>query len=186
MNPGNNGHGGQTAEAAALIDKIKNPDESVRYAAWQAAGPEGASAVAPLADLVASDDKGVAKAAKGALDNVAHYGARPGGHSDAHAVSVALLKLAQSSRPYAVRAQALHLLGFTADSRMAAEIGKLLEDESVREEARMGRERIPRKASLSVLNKFAAKAPSDFRPNVAQSLHNRALMPKTVGTEPAR
>jgi hypothetical protein len=185
MNPNHNG-GKPSADAAALIEKIKNPDETVHYDAWQKAGPEGASAVAPLADLITSDDKGVGKAARGALQNIAYYSARPGSRGDAHAVSSELLKVAQSSRPYAVRALALHLLGFTADSRMARDIGKLLEDATVREDARMCVERIPGSGSLAVLKHFETTAPADFKPNVEQSLHNRALTPKSVGTEPAR
>ncbi|HZP83387.1 MAG TPA: HEAT repeat domain-containing protein [Chthonomonadaceae bacterium] len=165
----------------AFLEALKSPDAERRYAAWRGAGPMGAAAVAPIADLCASPDRGVAKAAKGALENIAHHAARPGAGKEARAVSTELLQVAQSRRPTATRAEALHLLGFTADSRAVPGIAPLLTDTAVRDEARMALERIPGNASLHALKQAAKTAPADFRPALEQSLHNRVLTPKTAG-----
>ncbi|HLV80696.1 MAG TPA: hypothetical protein VKT32_10455 [Chthonomonadaceae bacterium] len=169
-------------KVSEFIEKMKSPDADVRYAAWRAAGPVGAPAIASLADLAASPDKGVAKSARGALQTIVHYAARPGARADAHAVSVELLKVAaDSERPQSVRAEALHLIGFTADSRTVPGVARLLADAPVRDEARMALERIPGSAATGALRQAAQAAPGDFRPALQQSLHNRALTRKTAG-----
>jgi HEAT repeat protein len=175
----------------AFLEMIKSPDGNVRVEAQKSAGPMGAAAVAPLADLIASADKGTAKAAREALDTVAWYAARPS--AAAHAVSVELLKVADSSRQGKVRVEALHLLGFTGDGRVVPGIVNVMmaakddqEQPQIREEARLALERIPGSASLNALKKAEQGAPADFRPNLEQSVYNRNLTPKTEGLLPAR
>ena len=164
------------------IEKMKSPDADVRYAAWKAAGPVGALGVVPLGDLAASPDKGIAKSARGALQNIVHYAARPGSRAEAHSVSVELLKVASDrDRPRTVRADALHLIGFTADSQTVPGVARLLSDSEIRDEARMALERIPGSAATGALRQAAQSASDDFRPALQQSLHNRALTRKTAG-----
>jgi HEAT repeat protein len=165
-----------------FLDKIKSTDASVRYAAWRSAGPMGAPAVAPLADLMASPEKGVAKAAKEALQAIVHHAGRPDAQAEARAVATELLKVAASTRPRQVRADALHWLGFIGDRRAVSGLAKLLGDAEVREDARLALERIPGKESLRVLRKALQTAPADFKPNLEQSLYNRKLTPAAVGT----
>ncbi len=125
-----------------FLREIASQDSRVRHTAWQNAARMGAAAVSGLGDLAASADKGVAKAANGALEEIAHYAARPGAPDEAHAVSEQLLGLAASGRPRAVRAHALHLLGFVGDARAVPEITRLLPDTDVGDEARMALERL--------------------------------------------
>jgi HEAT repeat protein len=169
-----------------FLDQIKSSDADVRYKAWRTAGPMGATAVAPLGDLAALPDKGVAKAAKAALQEIAHYAARPGAGAEARVISVELVRVAASIRPRLVRADALYLLSFTADSRAVPDIARLLKDADVREAARMTLERIPGSASLHALRQEAKDAHTDFRSNLEQSLYNRNLTRQTVGVAPAR
>lgn len=165
-----------------FIEKMKSPDADVRYAAWKAAGPVGAPGVVPLGDLAASPDKGIAKSARGALQNIVHYAARPGARAEAHTVSIELLKVAaDNDRPRSVRADALHLIGFTADSRTVPGVAHLLSDEQMRDEARLALERIPGSAATGALRQAAQNATNDFRPALQQSLHNRGLTRKTAG-----
>ena len=165
-----------------FIEKMKSPEADVRYAAWKAAGPVGAPAVVSLADLAASPDKGIAKSARGALQNIVHYAARPGARAEAHAVSVELLKIASDgNRPRTVRADTLNWVGFTADSRTVPGVARLLADEQMRDEARMALERVPGSAATGALRQAAQNSPDDFRPALQQSLHNRALTRKTAG-----
>jgi HEAT repeat protein len=173
-------------ETLSLLDRLQSPDANMRYKTWRAAGPTGASAVKGLADLMTSPDKGIARSARGALETIAYYAARPGAANDAHAVSMELLQVAVADRPVAVRAQALYLLGFTGDGRVVPTVVKLLASPEVREEARIALERIPGSASLNALKKAETTVPADFQPNIRQSLHNRELTPQTVGTLPAR
>jgi len=140
-------------DVSDFIAKIKSPDTPTRYGAQKTAGPMSAAAIAPLSDLMTEADKPTAKAAKGALDNIAHYSARPGAKADARAVTLELLKVAQSPRPVPARAHALHLLGFTADGRAAPALTKLLAVPDVHEEARMALQRLPGSASANALRK---------------------------------
>lgn len=55
-----------------LLHKINSSDANVRYAAWKGARTADPSAIPPLADRLVSDDKGVVKAAHGALENIAN------------------------------------------------------------------------------------------------------------------
>lgn len=168
-----------------FLEKIKSNDANVRYAAWRAAGPTGSSAVAPLAELMASTDKGVAKAAREALQTIVHHSARPSGQKEARDVAAELLKVAASPAPKLVRADSLNWLGFVGDDRAVPGLAKLLEDPEVREDARMALERIPGRASLRALQQAVKAAPDDFRPNLEQSLYNRSLTPATAGIKPA-
>lgn len=169
-----------------FLDKIKSSDANVRYAAWRSAGPMGAQAVAPLADLMASADKGVAKAAQGALQAIVHHAGRPGASREARAVSEELLKVAASNRPRLVRADALNWLGMIGDGRIVSGIAKLLGDAELREDARMALERIPGREAQRALERALQTAPADFKPNIEQSLYNRKLTPATVGIKPER
>jgi HEAT repeat protein len=169
-----------------FLEKIKSPDANVRYAAWRAAGPMGAQAVAPLAELMASSDKGVAKAAQGALQAIVHHAGRPGASREARAVAEELLKVAASNRPRMVRADALNWLGMIGEGRVVSGIAKLLGDAEMREDARMALERIPGRDAQRALENALKTAPADFKPNLEQSLYNRQLTPATVGTPSAR
>ncbi|MBI3923021.1 MAG: HEAT repeat domain-containing protein [Armatimonadetes bacterium] len=168
-------------ELQGFLEKIKSEDAQIRYAAWRAAGPRGAAAIGPLAELIGSTDRGVAKAAREALQNITHYAARPGAQKEARAASAELLKVAASTAQKAVRAEALNFLGFVGDDRAVPGIRKLLADADVRDEARMALERIPGNASLQALQRAHKSAPEDFKPNLEQSLHNRRLTPATAG-----
>jgi len=175
--------------AQELIEKMKSSDPYVRYEAWKSAGPMGAEAVAGLADLVASSDRWVARAAKFALGNITHYAARPaspssgreGAKNEASAVAGELLKVATSNRPLRVRADALNLLGFVGDGKTVSAIAKLLDERDVRDEARMALERIPGRDSQRALQRACERAPADFKPNIEQSLRSRSLTPVTAG-----
>jgi hypothetical protein len=50
----------------------------------------------------------------------------------------------------------------------------------------MALERVPGRESLRALEQARASAPSDFKANLEQSVHNRRLTSATAGTQPAR
>jgi hypothetical protein len=172
----------EQADLTQLVNDIKSSDGKTRLKAQQSAGPVGAQALPALADLAASSDKGVAKAARGAMETVAHYAARPGAGAEAKAVSAELLKIAQTNRPRQVRADAIYLLGFTAnDGKTVEYIAELLLNRDLWDEARMALERIPGNAATNALKKAAKTANDEMRPHLEQSLKNRATTMKTVG-----
>ena len=173
-------------EAKDLLDQLQSPDANVRLKACQSAGPAGAGAIPGLADLMASPDKSVAKGAKVALQNIAHYSARPGASKEAQAVTTALLKVADSTRPRMIRAEALNLVGVVGDGRAVPTLTKLLSDKEVREDARMALERIPGSASLNALKKAMASAPDDYKSSLKQSIQARTVSPQNVGLAMAR
>lgn len=168
-----------------FLQQISSKDADARYRAWRSAGPMGAAAVAPLADLMAGADRGVAKAAGEAIERIVHHAARPAAQEEARAVSAALLKVAESQRPRRVRADALHWLGFVGDGRVVPGLAKLLGDPALREEARMALERIPGREATRALERARRSAPADFKPHLEQSLRNRRLTRETVGVRAA-
>ena len=176
----------QTAPIAAeaFIDQIQSADADIRYTAWRSAGTQLPSAVAPLAGLLESPDKGIAKAAKGALETLV-YESSPGDRERADAIADELAKVAADharSRP--VRAEVIHLIGFVAHHLVVPDLAVLLDDLEVRDEARMALERIPGHSSLNALKNAARLCIDPFRAHLDQSINNRAFTPETVGREP--
>jgi len=162
--------GASEQEVKEFIGKIQDGNADVRYAAWRSAGQVGAPAVAPLGELVASQNRGVAKAASEALKTIAHHASRPGATAERKAVSAELVKLLGAEKPLVTRVKALELLAFTADDEFVPPIARLLNDEKLREDARRALERIPGRASVQALMEALSKASEEFRPFIIHSL----------------
>lgn len=166
------------------LEKLKSDDAEARAVAARAAGPQGAAAIVPLAEIMGGDNKGAAWAATQALNHIAHYSARPGARpQEARQVAAELLKIAASNRPRMVRSEALDALGFIGGAPEVPMLARLLDDKDVREEARMALERIPGAESQRALQQASQKAPADFQPNLRQSLYSRSLTAATAGTQ---
>lgn len=162
--------GAAEQDVREFIAKIQDDSADVRYAAWRGAGKIGAPVVVPLGELVASKDRGVAKAASEALNIIAHHASRPGAAAEKKAVSRALLRLLGRKRLHATRVKALELLALTGGDECVPRIARLLDNKKLREDARRALERIPGKASLHALIEALKKAPEEFRPAVIHSL----------------
>ena len=159
--------------ADELLVKIKSDDANVRSAAWPQAGPAGAEAVAPLGELMAGDDKGVARAATEALRTITHYAGRPDRPAERKAVEAALVKLLDASRPTAVRAEAADLLSFVGGDAAVDALSPLLGDKAVREQARRAIERIPGDSATMTLISALAKADDSFKIGLINALGQR-------------
>ncbi len=167
--------------------RIQSPDAGIRYSAWKSAWSQKSDAVAPLAKLASSPDKGIAKAANAALPILAHHSARPGAYEEAESMASELLKIAESSDyPMLIRAQSLNLIGCISPAQLVPRIAKLLATDELREEARMAIERIPGNPSTHALKAGLRSTPESFHKNLQQSLHNRSLTPLTAGVKNAR
>ena len=84
-----------------------------------------------------------------------------------------MLGLLGDDRPVALRRELLWLLSEIGGDESVPSIAALLNQESLREDARMVLERIPGDTSLTALHKALDAGPKDFRLNIAQSLRAR-------------
>lgn len=157
-----------------LISKIKSQDDKVRGPAWQKAGPAGAAAVKPLAEVMTSADFEVARAAKRALWQIVRYAGRHGADDERRAVSRELIGLLEG-QPAAVRREALWMLSEIGSRRAVKPIATLLSDREVREDARAALERIPGTESVEALQAALNSVADEFKPAVAQSLRVRGV-----------
>ncbi len=162
--------GATEQEVKEFIAKIRDENADVRYAAWKSAGPMGAAAVAPLGELVANENKGVAKAASEALRTIANHASRPDAAAERKAVSAELVRLLADGKPHVTRVKALEFLALAGDDECVPPIARLLADEKLREDARRALERIPGKASVQALMEALKTAPEEFRPAIIHSL----------------
>ena len=172
-------------DTVKFLTAMRSADMNERYAAWQSAGPFGADVINVLAELASSDDKGVALSATGAMEKVAHYAARPGAKLEAEKTTRELLKVASSTHPRMVRANAMHLIGLIGGNQAVGGLARLMKDKELREDARLALELIPgnlAETALKELAKAANDTKEEFGANLKQSLYNRNLSPKTAGT----
>lgn len=139
---------------ADFLRDLASPDAAVRQAAAASARTQGAGAIAGLGDLASGPDKAVAKAARKALEDIAHHAARPGAKGkETQAVADQMALLTDAKRPRALRAHALHLLGFVGRDKNVAGIARLLSDPQVGDDARMALERINTGAARKALKR---------------------------------
>jgi HEAT repeat protein len=161
-----------------LIAKIKDADDKVRCAAWLGAGKYGAAAVAPLAEVMATGELEVARAAKRGLWVVVRHVGRPGADKEKQPVVAALCGLLGDEVPVGVRREALWMLseiGGDEAVQAIADMDNILENKELREDARGAVERIPGQFAVDTLQMGFNAAPEDYKINMAQSLRARGV-----------
>lgn len=159
-----------------LIAKIREKDEKVRTAAWQAAGPVGVAALAPLAALVKDGELEVSRAAGRAMWQIVRYSGRPGAQAEKRAAGEALVKLLQDEQqPVQLRRDIVWMLSeiFDDDAIDPAGAATLFADVDLREDVRAGLQRIGGPNAIAVLKAGLDTVPDDFKPSIACGL--RAL-----------
>lgn len=156
-----------------LIENIQSDSADTRTTAWQQAGSIGAPAVKPLAGLCAQNHQEKARAARRGLERIVRTVGAPGSEPGKSSVIRELLGLLGDDRPVDLRRDVLWLLSEIGGDESVPPIAALLNQESLREDARMVLERIPGDTSLAALRKALDAGPEDFRPNIAQSLRAR-------------
>ncbi|MCC6729794.1 MAG: hypothetical protein IT208_10695 [Chthonomonadales bacterium] len=167
--------------AATLVAEIQHGDLGAREGAVRQAPLVGSPAIVALGAVYGGEDEGAARAALEALRRVALHCGRPRAPQERQAAAAALLKLAGPGRPRRVRTEALHLLGVVARPDDVAGLAALLEDEEVREDARMALERVPGRSANAALRKALAEGSAEFRPAVEQSLRRRSTALRDLG-----
>ncbi|HPD31935.1 MAG TPA: hypothetical protein PLL20_18225 [Phycisphaerae bacterium] len=162
-------------DANELITKIQDKDDKTRAAAVLKAAQAGAGAVKQLAEIMASGEMEVARAAKNALWQIVRHVGRPAADDERKSVVAELLTLCESEQPPAVRREVLWMLSEIAGDETVGAIEPLLANADLREDARMALQRLPGEKSLLALKAALESAPEDFRPNIAVSLRQRGV-----------
>lgn len=158
----------------SLMSQLKDASPSVRARAWQGAWMQGAGGVQPLAELAATaENPEVARAARHAITNIVRHAGRPGHDSERHEVNAALVACLAAGYPDQLRRDLMSMLSEIGDEAVVDALREQLEDEAVREDARMALERIPGVASLQALRDALPGAPDAFKIQIAQSLRAR-------------
>ena len=161
-----------TSDVNELVAKIKSKDDAVRGPAWQGAGPVGARAVGPLAEVMTDADFETARCAKRAIEKIVRHAGRPGADAERKAVQGELVKLLPHASAN-VRRHAAWMLSEIGDDSAVAPVAALLADGEVREDARCAIERIPGAPATAALKKALSSAPEDFKYALAHSLRVR-------------
>jgi HEAT repeat protein len=152
----------------AFLKGIQSEIPEERFAAWRSAAEVDPKSIAELGRLAASENPGIAKAAREAITTMTHGSPRRG------EVAKQLIALAaRAALP--VKAHAYRNLSLIATEADIPAIAKGLGDPQVREEAIFCLERIPGAASDKVLIAGYKSAPDEFRPRILYALgHRRA------------
>lgn len=166
------GNAANSTPVSEFIAKIRSKDDAVRGPAWQGAGPVGAPAVAPLAEVMSDPDFEIARSAKRAIERIVRYAGRPGADSERQAVQGELVKLLKHSNVN-VRRHAAWMLSEIGDDNAVAPMAELLADVEAREDARCALTRIPGEKATNALRKAMESAPEEFKFALADSLRAR-------------
>lgn len=166
------GNAADSTAVSELLAKIRSKDDAVRGPAWQGAGPVGAPAVGPLAEVMSDPDFEIARSAKRAIERIVRYAGRPGADSERQAVQEELVKLLKHSNVN-VRRLAAWMLSEIGDDNAVAPMAELLADVEAREDARCALTRIPGEKATNALRKAMETAPEEFKFALADSLRAR-------------
>jgi HEAT repeat protein len=153
----------------AWIDRVRNPDDSVRGAAWPQAASYGADAVPALAQVMSDPDYETARAAKRALWLIVRHAGRPGAHAEKQKVQDQLIALLPHPATV-VRREAVWMLSEIGDSQAVSALAPLLNDPSVREDARCALVRIAGSKTRRALRQALTSGLEDFKPALAEAL----------------
>ena len=160
-----------------LLKAIMSDDVDTRADAVLHAGAIGAKAIKPLAEIVATGDLEVGRAAKRSIWKIVRCVGAPGA-GEKKAVVAELVDLIATGQPASVRREAFWMLseiGYNETLEAIREMPGLLDDKEMREHARCCVERIPTDAAVDLLKEGLKEAPEDFKIAVAQSLRVRGV-----------
>jgi HEAT repeat protein len=161
------------ADDKQFLSDIQSTDPDVRFAAWRIAGEVSPSIIPELGKLAASDNPGIAKAAREALTTMTHS------HPNRAAVAAGLLPLRT--------ADSFRLLSLIAGEDAVPAIAKSIEDPKLREEVVYCLERIPGPASDKALMAAYKEAAVEFKPRILAALgHRRTAAAADLAAEAAR
>jgi len=156
-----------------LIERIKGSDEKARGEAWQSAGPLGAPAVKPLAEIMFGGEMEAARAARRAVWKIVRYAGRPGAEAERKGVAAEIAPLLAAEGTRNVRRELVWMLSEIGDDSSIPSLSALFTEKELREDARAALQRIPGKKAVAALKSALAAAPADYGPALAVSLRVR-------------
>ena len=164
------------ANLESLLQKIQSNDPNTRTEGWLGAGEVGAPALKPLAELTVKGELEVGRAAQRAMWKIVRHVGHPAAAAEQKQTVIAeLTDLLAKERPPAVRREVLWMLSEIAGDEAVDRIASILDDNELREDARMVLDRIPGQKSLAALQAALARTSDDFKHNLAQSLRHRGV-----------
>jgi HEAT repeat protein len=167
--------------ANQLIEVLKGNDDKARGEAWQGAGPLGAAAVMPLAELMSTGDMEAGRCARRALWRIVRHAGRPSARSaEMDAVAKQLVPLLAAGNTN-VRREFVWMLSEIGDGDAVPALAQLMAVPELREDARAALQRIPGKKSLQALKAALGAAPEPYQAAIAVSLRARG---ETVRSHP--
>jgi hypothetical protein len=131
--------------------------------------------VLPFANVAATGELEIARAANRALQNIVYQAGRPGANEEAKAVAAELLKLLSDSQPLPLRRDALWMIWQIAGEEAVEPVAALLANAELHEDARMARERLPGDRATTALQTALASASDEAKPAIAHSLRKRGV-----------
>ena len=161
-----------------LIAKIKDKDDKVRAAAWQAAGKVGAPALAPLAAVAKDGELEVSRAANRAMWQIVRHSGRPGAEDERKATVAALIEVFTDEQlPVQLRRDVVWMLSevITNDEYDPAQAAEQFKNPDFRDDLRMALQRIPGDNAIAALKAGLEIVPDDFKPAIACSLRARGV-----------
>ncbi len=126
-----------------FLQRIADANPKVRSTAWGEAKNYGAAAVPGLGELLDSSDRGVARAAKLALENIVGQASTPGADAERQAVALKLVSALRAAQSRFARVTCIQLLGLIGRGEAVPALAQLLDDEEVGEDVRQALQRIP-------------------------------------------
>lgn len=117
----------------------------------------------------------VGRAAKRALWKIVRHVGRPGAGEEKEEAIRILLDLLAPTQPIAIRRDAVSMLSEIGDDQAVDAIADLLDNEELREDARVSLERMPTKTALAALQMAFETATDDFKADIARSLRARGM-----------
>ncbi len=156
-----------------LLADIGSDNADVRFAAWRRAGEAPPSVIPQLGKLAASENPGVAKAAREALRTMVHSVGKDTASANRPAIVKELLGLTGAAYALPVRIHAIRLLSHIAGEDSAPAIAAEIHHPDLREEVVYCLERIPGSAPIKALLAAYAKAEDRFKPRLLAALGHR-------------
>jgi len=156
-----------------LIAKLKDKDDKVRAAAWQAAGKVGAAAMSALATLAKDGAMEVSRSAVRAMWAIVRYAGRPGADGERKATVDALIGiLSDEGQPVQLRRDVVWMLSeIVRDEEIGVDgAAQGLANPDLREDVRAALQRVGGDKAIAALKAGLEAAPGDYKPAIAASL----------------
>lgn len=142
------------------VQKLRSPEDNARRQAIEEIAPFGVKAIPALLAMLENPqaEPGAVMAAKMALERVVYQSTRPGAASEREAAEQVLLARLRKPAPESLRRFLLRLITVVGTSQSVPTLQRLLDDQTLREAARMALEQIPGNEATAALERAFARA----------------------------